>query len=113
VLLIEDNADIRESLGMVLGLWGHEVLLAETGDEGLALALRQQPDVALIDIGLPGMSGYEVAAEIRSRAPRSNRRVALTGFGPPADRARAAQAGFDRHLLKPVDAEVLGRLLND
>ena len=115
VLVIEDNADIRESLSLVLGLWGHEVLLAESGNEGLDMALQQQPDVALIDIGLPGMDGYEVAAQIRARTPmqpRNIRLVAMTGYGQPADRKRAREAGFDHHLLKPVDAEALNELVS-
>jgi CheY-like chemotaxis protein/two-component sensor histidine kinase len=115
VLVVEDNADIRESLRLVLGLWGHEVLLAETGNEGLALALQEKPDVALIDIGLPGMSGYELAVEIRARtrhSPNRIRMVAMTGYGQPSDRERAESAGFDHHLVKPVDAEVLNDLLS-
>jgi signal transduction histidine kinase/CheY-like chemotaxis protein len=115
VLVVEDNPDIRESLHLLLGLWGHEVLLAETGDEGLALALQRSPDVALIDIGLPGMSGYDVAAAIRERRRGQQGRirlVALTGYGQPADRKKAAAAGFDHHLLKPVDADTLDRLLS-
>jgi len=114
VLLVEDNADIRLSLSLLLGLWGHEVLLAATGDEGLALALREMPDFALIDIGLPGMSGYEVAARIRAGiTPRQAgmRLIAMTGYGQPADRQRAAETGFDAHLLKPVDADTLNQLL--
>jgi signal transduction histidine kinase len=114
VLVVEDNADIRESLSLVLGLWGHEVLLAGTGDEGLAMALREMPDFALIDIGLPGMSGYEVAARLRAGLAGRRERmrlVAMTGYGQPADRQRAADAGFDAHLLKPVDADTLDQLL--
>ncbi len=115
ILLVEDNADIRESLRMVLDLWGHEVMLAATGDEGLAMALRERPDVALIDIGLPGMSGYEVALEIRARSPQrplKTRMIAMTGYGQPADRERAVSAGFDAHLLKPVDPAVLKSLVS-
>jgi signal transduction histidine kinase/CheY-like chemotaxis protein len=115
VLVIEDNLDIRESLSLVLGLWGHEVLLAESGHEGLAMAFQEKPDVALIDIGLPGMDGYEVAAQIRARTSKSQGKiklVAMTGYGRAADRKRAQDAGFDLHLLKPVDAEVLNELLS-
>src|SRR6185503_5699030 len=89
ILVVEDNADIRETLRMVLELWGHEVLLAATGNEGLAMALQERPDVALIDIGLPGMSGYEVAVQIRARTreePKRLRMVAMTGYGQPSDR---------------------------
>ncbi len=115
ILVVEDNADIRETLRMVLDLWGHEVMLAPTGDEGLAMALEERPDVALIDIGLPGMSGYEVAVRIRERTrqgPGDIKLVAMTGYGQPSDRERALSAGFDHHLLKPVDAEVLNSLLS-
>jgi len=115
ILLVEDNADIRESLRMVLDLWGHEVMLAASGDEGLAMALRERPDVALIDIGLPGMSGYEVALEIRARSPQrplKTRMIAMTGYGQPADRERAVSAGFDAHLLKPVDHAILKSLVS-
>jgi signal transduction histidine kinase len=114
VLVVEDNADIRETLRLLLEHWGHEAMLAGSGDEGLALALQAMPDVALIDIGLPGISGYEVALRIRSATshwPRRIQLVALTGYGQPADRERAMQAGFDSHLLKPVDPEALGGLL--
>jgi signal transduction histidine kinase/CheY-like chemotaxis protein len=115
VLVVEDNADIRESLRLMLALWGHEAMLAGTGNEGLAAALEARPDVALIDIGLPGMSGYEVALQIRAQAkdwPRRIRLVALTGYGQPSDRERARDAGFDTHLLKPVDPDVLSELLS-
>jgi signal transduction histidine kinase/ActR/RegA family two-component response regulator len=110
VLVIEDNEDIRESLRMVLTTWGHEVVLAASGHEGLALALEVRPDVALIDIGLPGMSRYEVARQIRAQGNGSHL-IAMTGYGAPADRARAAEAGFHQHLIKPVDPEALRPLL--
>jgi signal transduction histidine kinase len=114
ILVVEDNPDIRESLRMVLDSWGHEVVLAATGSEGVTLAEQARPDVALIDIGLPGMSGYEVAVRIRERAPAGQpklRMIAITGYGQPSDRARALDAGFDAHLLKPVDPDVLQGLL--
>ncbi|HZQ75117.1 MAG TPA: ATP-binding protein [Burkholderiales bacterium] len=114
ILVVEDNADIRESLRMVLGFWGHDVLLAESGVEGLELVLSEKPDIALLDIGLPGMSGYDLARRIRTEAagwPRPVRLFALTGYGQPSDRERSREAGFDAHLLKPVDLEVLRELL--
>ena len=114
VLVIEDNDDIRDSLRMVLSDWGHEVMLAKTGDEGLAIALQKRPDVALIDIGLPGRSGYDVAREIRAGSTGWSARVqliAVTGYGQPSDRVRALEAGFNNHLLKPVDPDVLNRVL--
>jgi CheY-like chemotaxis protein len=115
ILVVEDNADIRESLRLMLDLWGHEAVLAATGTDGLAAALAAKPDIALIDIGLPGMSGYEVALEIRAQAkdwPTRIKLVALTGYGQPSDRERARDAGFDSHLLKPVDPEILSELLS-
>jgi signal transduction histidine kinase/ActR/RegA family two-component response regulator len=114
VLVVEDNDDIRESLRLVLADWGHEVMLAKTGDEGLEIALQQRPDVALIDIGLPGRSGYDVAHEIRAGSTGWSARVqliAVTGYGQPSDRARALEAGFNDHLLKPVDPDVLNQVL--
>lgn len=116
ILVIEDNADIRETLSLVLGSWGHEVLLAHDGALGLELAMQQEPDVALIDIGLPGMSGYDVARELRAHqrgADIRTRMIALTGYGQAADRKRAMEAGFDAHLVKPVDPAVLPPLLHD
>jgi two-component system, sensor histidine kinase len=114
ILVVEDNSDIRETLHLVLESQGHEVMLAATGDEGLKLALKEKPDVALIDIGLPGMSGYEVAVRIREGTrhwPVRMRMVAMTGYGQPSDVERAASAGFDHHLLKPVDPQLLDTLL--
>lgn len=116
ILIVEDNADIRESLRLVLVRWGHEVLLAATGDEGLATALELKPDVALVDIGLPGISGYDVARELRARAggaPHGMRLIAMTGYGQASDRQRSVAAGFDGHLVKPVDPQVLRPLLEN
>jgi two-component system CheB/CheR fusion protein len=114
VLVIEDNDDIRESLSLVLTSWGHEVLLSRSGDEGLALALAIRPDVALIDIGLPDMNGYEVAVQLREQTREWHtgiRLIAMTGYGTPADRARTADVGFAEHLVKPVDPDILKPLL--
>jgi CheY-like chemotaxis protein len=116
VLVVDDSADIRESFQMLLSLWGHEVITADDGITGVQLAACAQPDFAFIDIGLPGMSGYEVAKAIRTAASEwdsSIRLVAVTGYGQPADRARAFAAGFDNHLLKPVDPTILERMLDD
>jgi signal transduction histidine kinase len=114
VLIVEDGADIRESLGLIVAHWRHEVIYATTGPEGVALAHKTQPDVALIDIGLPGLNGYEVARQIRGGALPWSRRVklvALTGYGQTNDRDRALEAGFDEHLLKPVEPALLEQLL--
>jgi signal transduction histidine kinase len=114
VLVIEDNPDIRESLGLLLNLWGHGVDYAESGPDGLERADAIRPDVALIDIGLPGLSGYEVARHIRrldGAWAREVRLIALTGYGRDTDREEAAASGFDSHLVKPVDPDVLEALL--
>jgi signal transduction histidine kinase len=112
VVVIEDNDDIRDSLRTLLTLWGHEVRTAPDGKRGLELVRAAPPDVALVDIGLPGVSGYEVAQFIRQRfAARRIRLIAVTGYGQPADRERALAAGFDAHLLKPVAPDALQREL--
>jgi signal transduction histidine kinase len=112
VVVIEDNEDIRESLRTLLNMWGHEVQTEADGPSGLERVLAQRPDVAIVDVGLPGMNGYEVARSIRRQLPdRAVRLIALTGYGQPADRERALQAGFDAHLLKPIAPEILQREL--
>jgi signal transduction histidine kinase/ActR/RegA family two-component response regulator len=113
ILIVEDNLDGRESLRDLLEIWGHEVELAEDGAEGVEKALASQPDVALVDIGLPGLDGNEVARRIRAQPASADRveLIAMTGYGQPEDRRRALQAGFDSYLVKPVDPAHLGRLL--
>ena len=113
VLLIEDNADISDFIRTQLEMWGHEVSVARDGPSGLEAALRLRPDIALLDVGLPGMDGYELAARIRrDPAGADMRLVAMTGYGRPEDRARALAAGFDTHLVKPVHPQRLQDLLD-
>jgi signal transduction histidine kinase/ActR/RegA family two-component response regulator len=112
VLVVEDNHDGRESLRDLLEIWGYEVSLAEDGPQGIEKALSLRPEVALVDIGLPGLDGNEVARRVR--AVLGNEQIsliAMTGYGQPEDRRRALQAGFDRYLVKPVDPAILSRLL--
>ena len=112
VVVIEDSEDIRETLGTILAMWGHQVSMADDGMAGIDCIRAQRPDVALIDIGLPGMNGYDVARAVRRDMPEQRiRLVAITGYGQPADRARAMQAGFDAHLLKPIAPQMLKELL--
>ncbi len=112
VLVVEDNLDGRESLRDLLEIWGHRVSLAESGPAGVEMAFSRRPDVALIDIGLPGIDGNEVARRIRSiLGEEAISLIAMTGYGQPEDRRRALQAGFDFYLIKPVDPTVLSRLL--
>ena len=108
VLLIEDNEDGREMMAMMLSCYGYEVRHAADGIEGLQLAVRHRPDLALVDIGLPGMDGYEVARRLRADpATCTMKLIALTGYGLADDRRRVLDAGFDQHLVKPVDIEQL------
>ncbi len=112
VFVVEDNDDAREALRLLLELWGHRVEEAADGPRGVEAALAGTFDVALIDIGLPGLDGYRVARRLRD-APKGRALflVALTGYGQPSDRRRALEAGFDAHLVKPVEAEQLADVL--
>ena len=101
ILIVEDNADARESLRIILESAGHEILEAGDGETGIEYALKLEPSVALIDIGLPGIDGCEVARRIRA-IKSGIRLIALTGYGRDEDRKRSRQAGFDAHLVKPV-----------
>jgi signal transduction histidine kinase/ActR/RegA family two-component response regulator len=118
VLIIEDNRDAREMFRMMLELEGHQVIDAEEGCAGLQLLRAESPDVAFIDVGLPGLDGYEIARRFRAEAEADGgpgRRVllvALTGYGTPDALERSRRAGFDHHLIKPVNPEALYRLLN-
>jgi two-component system CheB/CheR fusion protein len=112
VLVVEDSADARQSLRMLLELAGHQVETSEDGPAALAKVDAFRPEVALIDLGLPGMDGYEVARQLRSRPQtKAIRLVAVTGYGQADDRRRALAAGFDQHVTKPVDASMLDDLL--
>jgi CheY-like chemotaxis protein len=112
VVVIEDNDDIRESLASILSCWGHDVVVEADGRSGLARVLESKPDIALVDLGLPGLNGYDIARRIRAGTPDGAvRLIAITGYGQPTDRARALEAGFDAHLLKPVAPELLAREL--
>ncbi|KQW51341.1 MULTISPECIES: ATP-binding protein [unclassified Roseateles] len=112
VLLIDDNVDAAESLAMMLRADGHEVRTGFSAPDALAMAKDWLPDVALLDIGLPGMDGYEVARRLRAElATAPLRLVALTGYGRPEDIQRSADAGFDGHLVKPVGLDALAHAI--
>src|SRR5262249_8315071 len=111
ILIVEDNADARITLAALLTLLGHRVETASSGIEGIEQALDGRPEVALIDLGLPGMDGCEVARQLRSALGDSIHLVALTGYALDEDRDRTRAAGFDAHLVKPVETEDLNRVL--
>jgi signal transduction histidine kinase/ActR/RegA family two-component response regulator len=106
ILVVEDNPDARESLRMLLEIAGHAVIEAADGASGVEHALKDAPSVALVDIGLPDVDGYEVARRIRNAKP-DVRLIALTGYGREEDRERAYEAGFDAHVVKPVEMTTL------
>ncbi len=110
--MIEDNDDARQMLAMLLGLAGHEVHEAVDGHDGLAVTESADPEIVFVDVGLPGLDGYEVARRLRA-APRGPARllIALTGYGQPEDRQRALDAGFDAHIVKPVDPNHLSAVI--
>jgi signal transduction histidine kinase/ActR/RegA family two-component response regulator len=113
-LVVDDNTDNRESMELLLTLEGHSVDTADDGEQAVEKALHGQYDVAFIDIGLPKLSGYEVAQAIR-RQPRGNQIVliALSGYGRPEDKRKAHEAGFDAHLTKPVRSSTFTEILNE
>jgi two-component system CheB/CheR fusion protein len=113
IVLVEDQDDSREMLQLVLQTRGHSVVSASDGPEGLAAILRERPDVALVDIGLPGMDGYELAKAVRAELANSVKLVALTGYGQPADVARSNDSGFDRHVTKPLATDKLELILRE
>jgi two-component system, sensor histidine kinase len=111
ILIIEDNADARDALRVLLELEGHTVEAVEEGQQALEVARAKDPDIALVDIGLPGIDGYEIARRMRARDARRPVLIALTGYGQPEDRRRATDAGFDDMLVKPVDPTALTNLI--
>jgi CheY-like chemotaxis protein len=111
ILIVEDNDDAREALRMLLELDGHTVEAAAEGAQALEVVRAKDPDVALVDIGLPGIDGYEVARRVRAGHGSRPLLIALTGYGQPEDRRRATEAGFDSLLVKPVDPSALSDLL--
>jgi CheY-like chemotaxis protein len=108
VLVVEDNADSAEALVLLLRMLGNEVQVATDGASGLQAAETHRPEIVLLDIGLPEMNGYDVARRIREQPWGGQMAlVALTGWGQDEDRRLAKEAGFDYHLVKPVDPQVL------
>jgi PAS domain S-box-containing protein len=113
LMVVDDNRDAAESMSMLLELWGHEVICAYDGRTALETAAKYHPDAVFLDIGLPGMDGYEIAERLRE-LPESAHAVliAITGYGQDEDRRRSRDAGIDHHLVKPVAPETLHNLLD-
>jgi len=112
ILVADDNIDAAESLQMLLQFSGHDVHIATDGPRALTAAESLRPDVILLDLGMPGLTGYEVARRIRAEEwGRGMVIVALTGWGQDEDRQRTAEAGFDHHLTKPVPPETIEDLI--
>jgi CheY-like chemotaxis protein len=114
VLVVDDNPDIAESTSVLLSLSGYEVQTVLSGEQALEVALLFRPDTVLLDIGMPGLDGYQVCRKLRhQRGLERTRLIAVTGYGAPQDRQRAEEAGFDHYLLKPFDCDALIALLDD
>jgi two-component system, sensor histidine kinase len=113
VVLVEDNPDVRETMSELLSYWGHQVQVASDGPSGVELILRVKPDLALVDLGLPGFDGYTVATEVRKQHTFERLRlIAMSGFGQEADRRRSREVGFNAHLVKPADTKALLAVLS-
>ncbi len=113
MLIVDDNRDAALLLHDLLQSQGYEVRVAFDGADAVGVARRFRPDIAVLDIGLPVMDGYELAGRLREALGTGVRLVALTGYGQQSDQRRAAEAGFDRHLVKPVDPATIGRVLEE
>lgn len=111
ILLVDDNEDATETLAEILRISGHEVCTAYDGAAALAAAPRFGPDVVILDIGLPDMSGHEVARDLRAAGLHGAVLVGLSGFGAPEDHDRAREAGIDHCLLKPTSLAAIEALL--
>lgn len=111
-LIVDDNVDVAKALGMLLKVWGYKVQITHDGWSALAAARKAHPDVVLLDIGLPGLNGYQVAERLR-KEPGSEHAmlIAMTGFGRFEENGHAGASAFDHRLLKPVSSGVLRQLL--
>ena len=113
LLVVDDNRDAAESMSMLLEMWGHEVAFAFDGPSALQTAEQWRPEAVFLDIGLPGMDGYEVAERLRELPQAKDAvLVAITGYGQDDDRMRSRRAGIDHHLVKPVAPDALRSLID-
>jgi two-component system CheB/CheR fusion protein len=112
ILVVDDNEDSADSLAIWLGLMGHDARTAHDGPQALAVAQEYRPDLIFLDIGMPGMNGYEVARRLRQQPEtRDVMLIAMTGWGQDEDRRQSREAGFDQHLVKPLEPKALEKLL--
>jgi len=112
ILIVDDNRESARMLAMLLELDGHETRVSHDGHDALLQARSYRPRVVLLDIGLPGLNGYEVAERLRKdESCRDSRIIAITGYGREQDRRRSKEAGIDAHLLKPVDYDYLANII--
>jgi len=113
LLVVDDNRDAAESMSMLLQMWGHDVVFAYDGPSALETAEQWQPEAVFLDIGLPGMDGYQVAERLRA-LPHAKGAIliAITGYGQDDDRLRSQRAGIDHHLVKPVAPDALRNLID-
>lgn len=112
IVVADDNEDSAQSFAMLLSFSGHEVHIVHDGAAALEAVRDFRPDVAFLDIGMPGLTGYEVAQAVRAQPwGREVKLVAVTGWGQPDDKLRSRTAGFDRHLVKPIDPAEVDQLL--
>jgi CheY-like chemotaxis protein len=113
ILIVEDNVDSAKSLGELLEIWGHDIFIAYDGPTAIEEAGKYHPDVILLDIGLPGMNGYQVTQELRQKNDLATALIiAVTGYGQTEDKERSKQAGIDYHITKPIDFGTLEELLS-
>jgi CheY-like chemotaxis protein len=114
ILVVDDNVDLAQGLARLLQIYGHDVQIAHDGPSGLDKAKESKPEIVLLDIGLPGMDGYQVAAHLRQEETvKGATLIAISGYGQDEDRRRAMEAGFDHHLVKPIASEDLIKILEE
>jgi CheY-like chemotaxis protein len=113
ILVADDNRDVADSIAILLRMEGHEVTVVNDGPSALKAITETSPHIALLDIGLPHLDGYEIAARVRQQLGSEVMLVAITGWGQATDKAHALAAGFDRHYTKPVEPDVIATLCQE
>jgi CheY-like chemotaxis protein len=113
VLVVDDNHDSADTMAELVRIWGYDVRTAHDGPAALDCARGFRPHVVLLDVGLPGMDGYELARRLRAEGLAGDLLVSVTGYGQDEDRRKAQEAGFDHHLTKPVDPDTLLRVVRE